>query len=329
MLESPSTVTLPWAPICIPRRIIDVLSYIRVPFQVKKTLSSILGAKPCFAHHALRGFSMSVSTLTLTIKALVFGISDVMSSWVTGALAPSTPSVDEAFAFAAMRASALARNAANSESESSFASSSSSSGITTGEGLDGLTAMSCRWLALTGPGPSVVSWRCGLESSSSESSSAMTSDSFCGSETLGHVDGARELGDECFGTGERSVLLRLEGPGQRAHMVAAASDYAYVLLLVLPAPLVVDEGSSPWSDVRRRFLSPCLFFFFSSSRRRACSATMSLNSLEWLNMSASSFLGESCQAGRLKRERFLGGAAPVGVASVMAVAKAWVWYGGG
>jgi hypothetical protein len=44
----------------------------------------------------------------------------------------------------------------------------------------------------------------------------------------------------------------------------------------------------------------------SSCRRLACSATMSWNSLAWLNMSPVSSLAASCQAARLNSERFFG-----------------------
>ena len=118
---------------------------------------------------------------------------------------------------------------------------------------------------------------------------------------------------------------------------------AYALLLVRPVrPLLCAAlsgamgGGATSLDMRRRFgwrgseclcslaASVCCFFCFfcfrSSSLRLACSATMSVNSLACRNMSAFSFCGLSCHAGRLNSARRFGAAALAVGGSAMAPA---------
>jgi hypothetical protein len=83
--------------------------------------------------------------------------------------------------------------------------------------------------------------------------------------------------------------------------------------------------------MRRRFLSCGSDAFrcrlasatlFSADLRLFWAAIMSGNSFEWLNMSSLSFFGASCQAARLKSDRFFGGGATLVVVSVIVIVAA-------
>lgn len=147
------------------------------------------------------------------------------------------------------------------------------------------------------------------------------------SQELANTDGMERVGFcyVCYNVSCCTQCIVLAGGTMTYALLPILSWLAHAELgEPLPGNLESSLSSSWLSEALRRLAlwERTSFFLFASSAcflfsacNRFCSATILPNSFAWLKMSSSVF-GASCQAARLKSDRFLGAGAP-GVVSVM------------